>query len=198
MSRFQAVAMGSSIVIHTHRSIADVLLLDTATEPATLQRLPVQPDTSTSGTAADGGRDLPGCPPSRGLHSCTAVGDTLYIFGGAPQKGPMLDDLWALDLGPLLQRMRQGGGGGVQGAECGRLQWRRLQPPGEAPEARASHAAVAVGDQLLIAGETSSRGLCLFTAVEQRHLMSLTLFKFLLACKCAPLAGPWIAAGADP
>lgn len=35
----------------------------------------------------------------RGLHSLTAVGGRLYLFGGAPQRGAMLRDLWVLDTG---------------------------------------------------------------------------------------------------
>ena len=27
----------------------------------------------------------------------TAVGSKLYVFGGAPKSGPMMDDLWVLD-----------------------------------------------------------------------------------------------------
>eukprot|EP00877_Chromochloris_zofingiensis_P008527 jgi/Chrzof1/3928/Cz13g13210.t1 len=74
ISRFQAVALGEQIYIHTHRNLADILVLDTSSEPPVLRSVPV------SGTA----------PPSRGLQSLTAVGGALYLFGGAPQKGPMV------------------------------------------------------------------------------------------------------------
>ena len=33
----------------------------------------------------------------RGLHSLTAVGSHLWLFGGAPKSGAMMDDLWVLD-----------------------------------------------------------------------------------------------------
>ena len=40
----------------------------------------------------------------RGLHSMTAIGSKLWLFGGAPQKGPMMDDLWVLDTQTLEWR----------------------------------------------------------------------------------------------
>ena len=62
----------------------------------------------------------------------TAIGNKLYLFGGAPKSGPMLNDLWKLDLGAMA--------------------WRRLQPAGEAPHVRCSHGAAAVGGDILFFG----------------------------------------------
>lgn len=43
-SRFQAVALGPRIYIHTHRCLDMILVLDTAAEPPTLSSAPVLPD----------------------------------------------------------------------------------------------------------------------------------------------------------
>lgn len=68
----------------------------------------------------------------RGLQSLTAVDDVLYLYGGAPQKGPMLADLWALDT-----KTRQ---------------WKQLHPKpaanGWKPHARCSHGAAAMNGRL--------------------------------------------------
>lgn len=68
----------------------------------------------------------------RGLHSVTAVGDKLYLFGGAPQKGGMLNDLWVLDVASM--------------------QWTELHPEGELPHKRCSHTAVVMGTSIFIFG----------------------------------------------
>ena len=34
----------------------------------------------------------------------TAVGNKLWVFGGAPKSGPMMDDLWELDTQALSWR----------------------------------------------------------------------------------------------
>lgn len=73
-------------------------------------------------------------PPCRGLHSLTTLGSQLYLFGGAPQRGPMLGDLWVLDTAQQP------------------LQWQQLAPAGPAPPPRCSHVAAAVGKDLLILG----------------------------------------------
>ena len=39
----------------------------------------------------------------RGLHTMTAVGDSLFLFAGAPKQGAMLGDLWRFDTGRLLK-----------------------------------------------------------------------------------------------
>lgn len=76
ISRFQAVAdsANSRILIHTHRCEDHILALHTDCNPPRLEKVPV------NGPA----------PSSRGLHSVVKVGDALYLFGGAPQKGPMV------------------------------------------------------------------------------------------------------------
>ena len=70
----------------------------------------------------------------RGLHSLTAVGSRLFLFGGAPQRGAMLDDLWVLDTAQQP------------------LRWRALAPEGPRPPARCSHVAAALGQQLVVLG----------------------------------------------
>jgi hypothetical protein len=116
ISRFQAVADGTRIWIHTHRCDDHILVLHTDSSPPKLEKVPVK------GPA----------PSSRGLHSVVKVGNALYLYGGAPQKGPMLDDLWKLDLGSL--------------------QWQQLQPSGQTPHARCSPAAAAAGKYILYFG----------------------------------------------
>lgn len=75
------------------------------------------------------------CGCARGLHSLApgAGGASLVLFGGAPKSGPMLGDLWALDLAPDLA-------------------WREIDPDGQAPHVRCSHAVAAVGDDVFFAG----------------------------------------------
>ena len=70
----------------------------------------------------------------RGLHSMTLVGTQLYLFGGAPQRGPMLADLWALDTAQQP------------------LRWQALAPVGPSPHPRCSQGAAALGTQLVIVG----------------------------------------------
>lgn len=118
ISRFQAAAVGDVIYIHTHRTSDHIITLDTSTSPPTLARRPLKADPSA------------GAPSARGLHSVTRVGDGLLLFGGAPQSGAMLSDLWKLDL-PTLS-------------------WRRLSPSGPEPHVRCSVVAAAVGDSALL------------------------------------------------
>ncbi|GBF89617.1 hypothetical protein Rsub_02335 [Raphidocelis subcapitata] len=121
ISRFQAEAVGNNIYIHTHRCSDHILLLDTAAPRPALRRLAVTPDPEA------------GAPSARGLHSLTRVCDGLLLFGGAPQSGPMVGDLWRLDLASLS--------------------WRRLTPAGPQPHVRCSHIAAAVGpSKLLVVG----------------------------------------------
>ncbi|KAI8474475.1 MAG: galactose oxidase [Monoraphidium minutum] len=121
ISRFQAAAVGDVIYIHTHRTSDHILALDASTAPPTLRRLPVKPDPEA------------GAPSARGLHSVTHVGGGLVLFGGAPQSGPMMGDLWRLDLASLA--------------------WRKLSPAGPAPHVRCSHLAAAAGPaRLLVVG----------------------------------------------
>lgn len=116
ISRFQAVADGTRILIHTHRCDDHILALHTDSSPPRLEKLPVK------GPA----------PSSRGLHSVIKVGGALHLYGGAPQKGPMLDDLWKLDLSSM--------------------QWQQLQPQGQTPHARCSPAAAAIGKCIVYFG----------------------------------------------
>eukprot|EP00775_Hariotina_reticulata_P010210 gene10210-10371_t len=115
ISRFQAAADGAKIYIHTHRTLDHILVLDTAAQPTpTLQKVPVHGNS----------------PSSRGLHSMVKVGRGLYVFGGAPQQGPMLNDLHRLDLDTLT--------------------WEQLQPAGDTPHVRCSTAAAAVDQQYIV------------------------------------------------
>ncbi|KAG2502040.1 hypothetical protein HYH03_000534 [Edaphochlamys debaryana] len=107
------------LLLHTHRSAEDVLVLEPAASPPALGKVPVR------GVSPDAPS-----PPSRGLHSLTAAsapegasGSALYVFGGAPQSGPMFGDLWALDPAAMT--------------------WQELRPEGPAPHARCSHVAAA-------------------------------------------------------
>lgn len=115
VSRHQACAVGHDIYIHTHRSVEDILVLDTAAQPPRLRKVPVLPDAEH------------GSPQSRGLHSLTPVSRKLFLIGGAPQRGPMLGDLWVLDTSQQP------------------LRWRKIEPQGPVPPPRCSHAAAAVG-----------------------------------------------------
>lgn len=81
-SRSQAVAVGDHIWLHTHRCTGSILRLTpvggddgsgTSSASLQLQTLPVAADAGSGET-----------PSSRGLHSLTAVGSTLYLFGGGP------------------------------------------------------------------------------------------------------------------
>lgn len=85
-------------------------MIDTAQAPPVLKKEPVK------GPA----------PSSRGLHTLVHVENALYLYGGAPQSGPMLGDLWRLDLD--------------------NMQWQELQPAGPQPHVRCSAAAAAVAD----------------------------------------------------
>lgn len=77
----------------------------------------------------------------RGLHSLNAFSagsqhpwagssGSLLLFGGAPQRGPMLDDLWQLRLDSM--------------------QWEQLRPQGPAPHPRCSQATAVQDGQLVI------------------------------------------------
>ncbi|PNH07325.1 Acyl-CoA-binding domain-containing protein 5 [Tetrabaena socialis] len=115
------------LLLHTHRCAEDVLLLETA----------AQPQARLSKAAVRGSAAGSPSPPSRGLHTLTVAAappdesggnpcrTALYLYGGAPQSGPMFGDLWVLDVDSMT--------------------WRQLQPEGPAPHARCSHTAAAAG-----------------------------------------------------
>ncbi|KAA6425251.1 MAG: hypothetical protein FRX49_04746 [Trebouxia sp. A1-2] len=120
ISRFQAAAVQNMVYIHTHRSLNDILVLDVANpDSPKLKQVPV---TGNQGAT----------PSARGLHTVTAVGNKLYLFGGASQKGQMQNDLWVLDLSTM--------------------QWTQLHPKGEAPHIRCSHTAVLMGQDIVCFG----------------------------------------------
>lgn len=118
ISRHQAAAVGQHIYIHTHRTTDHILRLDTSASPPVLEQLPV------TGSA----------PSSRGLHSMVHVNGQLYVLFGAPQKGPMLDDVYRLDLATLT--------------------WEDLtgQLSGPKPHPRCSAGVAAVADKVLVVG----------------------------------------------
>jgi N-acetylneuraminic acid mutarotase len=118
ISRHQAAAVGQHIYIHTHRTTDHILRLDTSVSPPVLGQLPV------TGPA----------PSSRGLHSMVHVNGHLYLLFGAPQKGPMLDDVYQLDLASLTWEDLSG----------------KLSGP--KPHPRCSAAVAAVGDKILVVG----------------------------------------------
>lgn len=79
-----------------------------------------------------------GTPPSRGLHSLTKVGDSLMLFGGAPQSGPMVGfHLAFLDkMRKVMHMLDEKGGLGIAGGRllacvhthCGMWVTRRRWP----------------------------------------------------------------------
>jgi hypothetical protein len=139
ISRFACAAVSPTrAILHTHRCDDHVVALDVVQgngEEARLSRLAVLPDPQH------------GAPSSRGLQSMTLVeDDRMLVFGGAPQKGGMLGDLWALD--------------GDFASSSSPLRWTRLwPPPGEeeeggsnSPHVRCSHVACAARGGLLVLG----------------------------------------------
>ncbi|GAB2270150.1 hypothetical protein Dimus_005058 [Dionaea muscipula] len=70
-------------------------------------------------------------PTPRDSHTCTTVGDNLYVFGGTDGSNP-LNDLHILDTTSST--------------------WISPSPRGDAPEAREGHGAALVGKQLFIFG----------------------------------------------
>lgn len=73
-----------------------------------------------------------GSPALRGLHSMTAVDGNLYIYAGAPKEGGMLGDIWEVDLANQT--------------------WKELDPDGQVPHVRCSHAAAATGKNIICFG----------------------------------------------
>lgn len=141
-SRHAAAALPDGrVIIVTHRCGETVLCLDVA-DPAspTLAQLPCAPD------------PVAGVPPSRGLASLVALppptpggpggASTLLLFGGAPRRGGMDNDLWRLTLGP-------------RGSPAG--QWSRLGPapagggpPAPWPAPRCSHVAAGLPGGMVV------------------------------------------------
>lgn len=67
----------------------------------------------------------------------TAVGNSLYIYAGAPKKGGMLGDLWQLD----LEERR----------------WAEVDAEGQTPYVRCSHGAAAVDRTIFFFGGSRYR-----------------------------------------
>jgi N-acetylneuraminic acid mutarotase len=70
-------------------------------------------------------------PPPRDSHSCTTVGDNLFVFGGTDGVNP-LKDLYILDTSSHT--------------------WKCPSVRGEGPEAREGHSATLVGKRLFVFG----------------------------------------------
>ena len=117
-SRFQAASIGAKIYIHNHRCAREggiIYCIDT--ETSKLEKI------STKGPTPPGGR---------GLHSMTAVGQKLYVFGGAPQSGQFFDDFYVLD------------------TEI--MEWTQLKPTGESPGVRGAQVASCHGSKIYFWG----------------------------------------------
>lgn len=121
-SRFAAAADGDTVWVHTHRCVDHLLRIDATAAAPLLERVPLAP-----GSAA---------PPPRGLQAAAVVGRRLFIFGGAPQSGPMLDDMWVLEL------------------DAQPLTWRQIVDAGSSagPGRRCSAAVGVAGHYLLLFG----------------------------------------------
>lgn len=110
----------------------------------------------------------------RGLHSVTAVDKKLYLFGGAPQKGAMLNDLWVLDTAIM--------------------QWTELHPEGELPHTRCSHTAVAMGRSIIYFGGSYYRLVAAVTLKSDHggvQFQASTMYVFMHAMvQCMAMAPP--------
>jgi hypothetical protein len=78
-------------------------------------------------------------PPCRMGHTCSLVGDTLYVFGGSHSSGGQppstaSNDIWKLDLSAAER--------------C----WEQLHISGPPPAPRSSHAAMVLGDRIVFSG----------------------------------------------
>jgi hypothetical protein len=79
--------VGDKIYIHTHRNLEDIYVLHTNTSSGSAAA--ANSSNSSSPVLEKVAVAGPG-PSSRGLHSLVACGSSLYLFGGAPQHGPMV------------------------------------------------------------------------------------------------------------
>jgi len=71
-------------------------------------------------------------PQARWGHSANVLGENMYVFGGTPQAGQALNDLWGYNFQY-----------GV---------WQKLSPAGGLPPARFQHSGVTIGDGVWIYG----------------------------------------------
>jgi len=76
-------------------------------------------------------------PPVRAGHTASLVGDFLYVFGGS-SGNIACNDLWKLDL------------------SAPELRWEELHATGTPPTPRLGHAAVVLGDRIVISGGRGS------------------------------------------
>ena len=84
------------------------------------------------------GDKLP-APPARAGQTASLVGTSLYIFGGC-HISEVFNDVWKLDLRPA----------------SGELRWERIIASGTPPAPRVGHAAVVLGDRIMLCGGRGS------------------------------------------
>ena len=84
------------------------------------------------------GDKLP-APPARAGQTASLVGTSLYIFGGC-HISEVFNDVWKLDLRPA----------------SGELRWERIIASGTPPAPRVGHAAVVLGDRIILCGGRGS------------------------------------------
>ena len=116
---------GPLVLVHTFRSLESILAFD--------------PRTQTFSEKACAGE----APSARGLHVGAALGEKLFIFGGAAKSGEMANDAFLLHTGD-------------------RWTWERLQPSGPVPSARAGASACALDSETAVVcggAEASETGL---------------------------------------
>ena len=77
-------------------------------------------------------------PPGRVGHTGSLVGDSLYVFGGLAPPNNVYDNIWKLDLSAPEPR------------------WEELHVTGTPPAPRVCHAAVVLGDQIVVVGGRGS------------------------------------------
>ena len=84
------------------------------------------------------GDKLP-APPARAGQTASLVGTSLFIFGGC-HISEVFNDVWKLDLRPA----------------SGELRWERIVASGTPPAPRVGHAAVVLGDRIILCGGRGS------------------------------------------
>jgi len=95
-------------------------------------------------------------PRKRAGHSCTVVGNHMYLFGGNTATKTMSDDdiMWALCLDNLGQEHKgqeEEGDAEDDEEDDQQLEWIRLQPANP-PSPRVGHSATAIGHRIFIIG----------------------------------------------
>ena len=81
-----------------------------------------------------------GCPPPRAGQTASLVGSALFIFGGC-HISEVFNDVWKLD---------------VVGVPKEKLRWEEFKVVGTPPSPRVGHAAVVLGDRIILCGGRGS------------------------------------------